>query len=439
MKKITLLLITVLAISTMAWSQTTKNPWALGIGTNHPDFKGAAYSIGDYLTDAYWQYKGIPLRISAARNLSKSFNLETSFNMVKLDNTGFTITDDKFWDWDLNLQYKLANGYILKKEDTKIDPYLFIGGELTHYNGVSYGAAMGGFGFNAWLTEKFGLYAQAAYDYVPDGDNYYHFGFGLKYRFGMKDKDKDGIADKEDACPETPGIEQFKGCPDTDKDGIQDKEDECPTVAGKPELKGCPDKDGDGIADKNDACPEVAGLAALNGCPDKDGDGIADKDDKCPDVKGLPALKGCPDKDGDGVADKDDNCPEVAGPASNKGCPVEVEKPKFTFAPVIVYFESNSAKLTDKYKAVLDAAIAAMGGKADSEYFVNGYADSQGPDAYNMKLSEKRTKAVVDYLKAKGLDVKRFDPKAYGEASPAATNDTAEGRAQNRRCEIILK
>jgi OOP family OmpA-OmpF porin len=106
---------------------------------------------------------------------------------------------------------------------------------------------------------------------------------------------------------------------------------------------------------------------------------------------------------------------------------------------VIVYFESNSAKLTDKYKAVLDAAILAMGGKADSEYLVNGYADSQGPDAYNMKLSEKRTKAVVDYLKAKGLDVKRLAPNSYGEASPAATNDTPEGRGLNRRCEIILK
>jgi hypothetical protein len=87
-------------------------------------------------------------------------------------------------------------------------------------------------------------------------------------------------------------------------------------------LNGCPDTDGDGIADKDDACPEVAGLASLKGCPDADGDGIADKDDKCPTCRSKDNA-GCPwpDTDKDGVYDKDDMCPTVAGPASNKGCP----------------------------------------------------------------------------------------------------------------------
>jgi outer membrane protein OmpA-like peptidoglycan-associated protein len=66
-------------------------------------------------------------------------------------------------------------------------------------------------------------------------------------------------------------------------------------MAGKKELNGCPDKDGDGIADKDDACPDIKGLASMKGCPDTDGDGIADKDDKCPDVFGLAANAGCPE------------------------------------------------------------------------------------------------------------------------------------------------
>jgi outer membrane protein OmpA-like peptidoglycan-associated protein len=174
--------------------------------------------------------------------------------------------------------------------------------------------------------------------------------FGINITIGKipKDKDKDGIADKEDACPDIAGSVVFKGCPDRDGDSIPDKDDSCPDVKGLKALKGCPDRDGDGIADAEDKCPDDKGLAEFDGCPDRDGDKIIDKDDECPDeagaaefmgcpdkdldgtpdkydacpdVPGSKELKGCPDKDGDGVLDKDDACPDVAGPVENKGCP----------------------------------------------------------------------------------------------------------------------
>ncbi len=63
-----------------------------------------------------------------------------------------------------------------------------------------------------------------------------------------------------------------------------------PDVAGLAALNGCPDADGDGIADKDDRCPNDKGTKELQGCPDRDGDGIADKDDECPDQKGLKQL-----------------------------------------------------------------------------------------------------------------------------------------------------
>jgi hypothetical protein len=75
-----------------------------------------------------------------------------------------------------------------------------------------------------------------------------------------------------------------------------------------------PDTDGDGIADKDDACPDVFGLAALKGCPDADGDGVTDKDINVPllqEKKMVPSFFG-QDTDGDSVLDKDDECPEVA-------------------------------------------------------------------------------------------------------------------------------
>ena len=68
---------------------------------------------------------------------------------------------------------------------------------------------------------------------------------------------------------------------------------------------------------------------------------------------------------------------------------------------------------------------------------VNGYTDGIGGEAYNQKLSERRAGSVVDYFVKGGLDKSRFTAKGYGEAQPVAPNDTKEGRAKNRRVELL--
>ncbi|HMG14749.1 MAG TPA: thrombospondin type 3 repeat-containing protein, partial [Saprospiraceae bacterium] len=153
--------------------------------------------------------------------------------------------------------------------------------------------------------------------------------FGLAEFKGCPDADADGVPEPKDACPGLPGLVSLNGCPDKDSDGIQDDKDQCPDVAGLAEFNGCPDSDGDGVPEPGDDCPDVKGIKALNGCPDKDGDGITDKDDKCPDQAGTKALKGCPDRDNDGFIDSEDKCPDQAGPLSNKGCP-EMKKEEKT-------------------------------------------------------------------------------------------------------------
>lgn len=97
-----------------------------------------------------------------------------------------------------------------------------------------------------------------------------------------------------------------------DADGIADREDRCPDVAGPAASKGCRDKDGDGIVDIDDKCQDTDKKYKVdsNGCPlDNDKDGVLNEDDLCPDVKGIASLKGCTDTDGDGVADPDDRGP----------------------------------------------------------------------------------------------------------------------------------
>jgi outer membrane protein OmpA-like peptidoglycan-associated protein/opacity protein-like surface antigen len=295
-------------------------------------------------------------------------------------------------------------------------------------------------------------------DYNNNNDHYSYASAGLQINFGLKDtdgdgirdkddlcpeipgkislagcpdKDNDGIADKDDACPDVAGKAEFKGCPDTDGDGIIDSEDACPNAAGKKELNGCPDRDNDGIVDNDDKCPDVAGLKELAGCPDRDGDGIADNDDACPDIKGLAQYKGCPDTDGDGIPDNIDKCPEVFGIAENNGCP----ETKFEYSKE-VYFNFDKAVLVTKFIKDLDEVATFMNEHPNVNLSIEGYADSQGPSAYNLKLSEKRADFVINYLVKKGIAKERLVKSYHGEDKPAATNKTLDGRAKNRRVEI---
>ena len=234
---------------------------------------------------------------------------------------------------------------------------------------------------------------------------------------------------------------------DQDGDGILDKDDDCPTVAGPIENRGCPwgDRDNDGILDKDDKCPDVAGPAANNGCPweDKDNDGVLDKDDKCPDVAGPKENAGCPwpDTDGDGVLDKDDRCPKVKGTLANKGCPEvtkEVIKRLNDFSKSVL-FDSSKATIKPESNDKLEGIVKVMDEYNNANFKLEGHTDSTGNVAKNLQLSKDRAAAVKNYLISKGISADRLSSEGYGVTKPIASNKTVEGRAQNRRVEIILE
>ncbi len=264
--------------------------------------------------------------------------------------------------------------------------------------------------------------------------------FGLAEFKGCPDADLDGVPEPKDACPGVPGLVALNGCPDKDGDGIQDDKDKCPDVAGLAEFDGCPDADGDGVPEPGDDCPGVKGTKALNGCPDRDGDGIADKDDKCPDQAGTKAMKGCPDRDNDGIIDSEDKCPDQPGPLSNKGCPemkIE-EKAKLANAAKSIQFELGSAKIKKESLQILDEVANLM--KTYSAYScdIEGHTDSQSSEEFNQKLSDARAKACMDFLISKGIPASRLTSKGYGETKPIADNKTAAGRKLNRRVEFLM-
>jgi len=175
----------------------------------------------------------------------------------------------------------------------------------------------------ARYTEIVDANQEVVVPFVPYNAKKLHVRFGINLSFGRKekDRDKDGVKNRKDDCPDTYGLMVFKGCPDADGDGIMDKDDDCPEIAGLEKFNGCPDTDSDGIPDEKDACPEVAGLNAFNGCPDSDNDEVMDSEDDCPNIAGLKMFNGCPDSDSDGIKDSEDDCPNNYGPKEFNGCP----------------------------------------------------------------------------------------------------------------------
>lgn len=251
----------------------------------------------------------------------------------------------------------------------------------------------------------------------------------------------------------TAGISLFLGKKDSDGDGVRDGDDACPDTPRGVEVDamGCAvDSDGDGVADYQDDCPGTPQGATVNaqGCPtDGDGDGVYDGLDRCPDTPMGAEVdeQGCAlDTDGDGVPNGIDACPNTpAGDeVDSEGCTI-VEEPEpeprmFNFEGV--NFEFNSATLTaqgeEKLRAIGDTIVTYL---EEAGFTLVGHTDSIGSAEYNMTLSRERAQSVRAFLVQNFPETQgMFTVRAMGESQPVADNGTEEGRAMNRRVEIII-
>ena len=176
----------------------------------------------------------------------------------------------------------------------------------------------------------------------------------------------------------------------------------------------------------------AAGVGAaycwVHGDGDEDGDGVPDSRDKCPGTpKGTPVdADGCP--------------PPAPAPAPVVTEPAPLPKEE-TIVIRNVHFEFDKATLTTADKAQLDTVASRLKTEASSARLsVSGHTDSVGSDSYNQRLSEKRATSVRDYLISSGVPSSSFiSVKGVGEAQPVADNKTADGRAMNRRTEILIQ
>ncbi len=365
------------------------------------------------------------------------------------------------YDYGSGLDYGLGAGYVLNESlrfGAELDGTLGLAGGVGAYNKNplelhGYGTYAHPAGFTGTLGLGGGVVSGVG---APE----MRLVVALGWHHGAPpDKDKDGLVDKEDKCPDQPedvdGFKDADGCPDPDNDGdgLLDERDQCIDKAedtdGHADSDGCPDpdNDGDGLDDGEDDCPFDSGPEATGGCPDKDGDRVADRDDQCPAAKGTVGAKGCPDQDNDLVVDSRDLCPTEPkdpreNPATSDGCPkrVVVTATKIEINDVI-YFDTGKSTIKSVSFALLDEmAKVILANPQIKQIEVGGHTDGDGDDKANLKLSQGRAQAVVDFLVKKGkVEAGRLSAMGYGESRPIDTNQTAEGKAKNRRVEFVIK
>jgi OOP family OmpA-OmpF porin len=212
------------------------------------------------------------------------------------------------------------------------------------------------------------------------------------------------------------------------------------------------DTDGDGIPDDVDACPTVPEdhkePDPNDGCPapqDRDHDGVPDDVDKCPDVpQGKNGLNGCPDADKDGIPDAQDACPKEPGdpdpdPKKN-GCPKHIRLEGSNVRVMQqVHFQTASATILPDSFPMLTEIAQLLKANADIKLMrIEGHTDNHGAADYNLDLSKRRAASVVTWLSEHGVDAGRMQSEGYGMTLPIASNDTDQGRAQNRRVEFKI-
>ena len=405
--------ITALAVTaaTTVSAQTTTNKWLIGVGAhgvNHAAIKstfkpfsypGETFTLNNYTITP-------PLsKLTVARNLNKFFVVDWQTSVGNVDNKRIGMDKEFFLMTGLGLQFKF-NG--LWNEESWLDPYVRAGANYLRHDyrnqanavdnkgkniGANHFAVNGGVGVNFWITKNFGIGVLQEYVGTPTErttiSDFWQSSATINFRFGNRDRDKDGVLDKDDLCPDVPGPKENDGCP-------------------------WPDTDGDGILDKDDACPEVAGPKENNGCPwpDTDGDGILDKDDACPTVPGLPEYNGCPK-------------------------PAEEFAREATGALQGITFDFAKATLTSASNVKLDQAAEIIKSSNGGQFLVTGHTDKRGKESFNLRLSRERAAAVVKALEARGVNEHQLKSTGVGSREAVVPVDASNTEREKDRKVVV--
>lgn len=259
------------------------------------------------------------------------------------------------------------------------------------------------------------------------------------------DSDGDGILDEADRCPEEP----------EDQNGVRD-EDGCPEYAGSVAQEALRPRQPETAKPPASPAPAPAPAPAPSAprpVSDSDHDGIPDSEDRCPltpeDRDQFEDDDGCPDldNDGDGIPDAQDRCPLEAetanGFADEDGCPDTVPTQAKLVGDRIeikeqVQFRLGKADVDPLSYDLLRQVADILRSRPKQRIEVQGHTDNRGNPRRNLELSQQRADKVREFLIHEGIAAERLTARGYGALRPRVSNQTQEGRAENRRVEFVL-
>ncbi|MCS6799747.1 MAG: OmpA family protein [Myxococcota bacterium] len=248
----------------------------------------------------------------------------------------------------------------------------------------------------------------------------------LAGRVEAVDTDGDGLPDER----EVNRYQTDPRNPDTDADGISDGLE----VRTETDPRR-PDTDGDGVTDGVEDTNRDGGMQAGETDPrraDTDGGGVPDGWEAQNGRNGRDPADD--DSDRDRVLEHLDRCPDTpqGTEVDANGC--AILRPRLVLDGIT--FEFDSAVIRPESEATLQRALQILRDNPDVRVEIGGHTDNQGNPGYNRRLSEARAQSVRDWLVRHGIEAARLTVRGYGHTQPVASNDTEEGRAQNRRIEF---
>ena len=399
MKKLTILIILLCCVKGFSQDAKKFNQWKFKVGVNVVDNRGTAELFAGLGRIDQNAFGTVPLTLALEKRFDRLFGIEGIVSINSWDQSTSVIDGvipfdtEGYYALDINGKLYLNELFKFGEEFSWLELYANAGlGRFTINKGTftfNYGG-----GASIWLTNRLGLdFNTTIKNTFSDSELYetghFVYSMGLIFNLSAKKKWKKKKAPKAEK----------KTFIDSDSDGLSDDRDKCPSVPGIPGNDGCPqkDSDGDGVIDSADACPQIKGYAWNRGCP-------------------------APPKEEPKVVEKKPEPKEDLVTVAKK-----------------IKFESGNYNFTqDTYPYLIDLAKILIQEPTSVRFKIVGHTDSSGEYEANRTLSYRRASAVRNYLVDSGISKERVDIEGLGESDPIDTNLTAEGRANNRRVDIII-
>lgn len=390
-------------------AQTSDSRWMAGLSGIFLDYQGP-------LTGDYTQVRTFDPGITMGAHVYLSPLLNLSLNSSFVPEATYPVSADDFLSTsliDVNTLIRVkANNDKLLREDALFAPYIGTGfGLNTASNNIRmYVPAV--LGVQLQISKNFSLQFETTYKQSIAKNQHQPLTHTAGFVFALSENKKKVKEPKEKKEPNT-------------------------------EMDLLADSDGDGVADRDDICPDVKGKAMYLGCPEEESTDPIAKNETPPTQPSPRPQPHKPSTPEPSSAQKEPAVTELNISSSIANEPLRpVSQADIAYldeAMSSVYFEKGSDELAYSSLGVLDTVAMILNRNSQYNLEVLGHTDNTGSQNNNLVLSIKRAFKVKYYLVyEKGIRMSRINSDGYSSAAPISDNDTAQGRAKNRRVEFKL-